>query len=279
MKSMIILAMSIVFMSCSTTNHPAKKQLVQEVMKVTGLKEQFSSLEGALDQQIAMLQANKEGKSLSPGQLIAQKNFNQEELIQSLEESITKQMKTEELQEIKTLYEDPMMKKITKIEEEKTADPDFMSHLQQFAVSSEVKKVTPQRIQIINQLDLATQGTEQLVNMQKSMLKNLFKAIGQGSGAKNQKEVNWEKLEESWDNSMTPIMKQYSMLTALYTYQDLSDEDISNYASLYQNNKALEKLGKTSFIGLNSYFKKWSEKTGKEVGIFYKNLIDSKKTE
>lgn len=129
----------------------------------------------------------------------------------------------------------PLFVKMSRLEQQASSDAEFKGMLA-FAEDLKAKPATPARQKLIARLDGVTAGGELALRGQLAVLGAFLKAINPSLPTNKQlSETKLQKILDSTRAQIEPSIHEIALLTHLYTYRSVSDEDLRAYIALYES--------------------------------------------
>jgi len=118
--------------------------------------------------------------------------------------------------------------------EEAASTPEAQARISEFAATFQANPPKPERLALIRRLDLATRATDFTTDV--SM--RVAVAVARGLVAAQSASIPASELDAALEAQRGPMRagaQRMVMLTFLYTYRDLSDEDVSAYVEFMES--------------------------------------------
>lgn len=172
----------------------------------------------------------------------------------------------------------PLVKKLTELELS-ASDISQFDAMVQFIDSLEDNEPSNERMEIINRLDVAIDASEITTKMALLSQRVVMRAIN--SVMPKEQQLSDEQLgqfeNDFWVSSRDPI-KENVLMTLLFAYRDVSDEDLNTYLKILESED-----GQWFYQTLNSAFMASMEGTTKNFGeafqVTFKKFFDEAQAE
>jgi hypothetical protein len=245
---------------------PAKEELVQQLMKLSGLDAQVRQIP------LQVMASFGEQKSRLPAEayeLTAQAlgtAFDAERMLKTVSKQVETNLDTATMQAALTWLKSGLGRKITGLEEA-ASTPQAYQQIQTYAKELENRPPPQPRLLLVRRLDVATNATETVVSIAETVTMSVAMALDGiqpkelQTGVerlKKQMELQRPQLRQGLQQEMTAAM--------LYTYQTCSDAELEQYIGFYESH-----AGKAYQQGLNVVLKGALLETSVSAG---KNLAD-----
>jgi hypothetical protein len=224
--------------------HPStavdQQALIRELMKVSGFEQQIKQIP-----QQALTSLERDGRDLPPAQYQALRRTLREAFSAT---TIARQVSKKLRSELDPLLEKELLdwlrsdlgKKIAKLEES-ARDPQAMKDMQAYATQIKEAPPPPERLALARQIDLASHATE--INLDILEATSFSVAISVDATLPGQQRQGEERLRLLMDRQRPKWRDDYQSLmvvSRLYTYQTLSDEELERYVEFLEGDTAQE---------------------------------------
>lgn len=133
------------------------------------------------------------------------------------------------------LLQSPLAKRMTALEVA-TGTPEEFQTMLQYAAGLATKPPSAKRVALVAELDKVSHATELTATLQIETLRSMLGAFASYSPA--EESATREKLNHIVNGGREQIVTtahQLVIVSYLYTYRDVSDEDLSKYITIYRN--------------------------------------------
>jgi hypothetical protein len=252
-------------------------QNIDELMTKSGLQRQIEQLpevvNASFEQRLSQESAVKPEEAARIKDILSQ-SYNPSAMLGSIKADITAGLTDQDIEPILSWLNSPLGQKITQLEE-KASSGDAYRNMQAFAAGLESNPAEPTRLDMIERLDQAAHITEFSVRMKIDMVLIMTESMSSAAGRNDfsreqllsQLEMNRPKIEEA--------SKQEAMISGLYTYQSLTDDELKDYINFYTSQAGV-KYANVVTQGLLTALQNGSKDMGEKLGNLLKPA-DAKK--
>jgi len=250
---------------------PAKEELIQQLMKLSGLDAQVRQLP------LQVLASFGEQKSQLPAEvydLTARAlgaAFDAERMLKTVSKQVETNLDTGTMQAALTWLKSGLGRKITGLEEA-ASTPQAYQQIQTYAKQLENRPPPQPRLLLVRRLDVATNATETVVSIAETVAMSVAMALDAIQPKELQTGV--ERLKKQMElqrSQMRQGLQQQMTAAMLYTYQTLSDAELDQYSGFYESH-----AGKVYQQGLNAALtgalSEASESAGKHLADVVRQL-------
>jgi hypothetical protein len=225
----LLLCITASITACGGTTEEDPGVLVDQVLELSGLNLQMDQYPDLIQQSMMQYQGQMDPERfLSLSQLIAE-GHDPELLKASLRQYFIDNYDQESLQAIKSQMELPLGVKMAGLEAQ-AMTPEALAGIQEYVQELQTNKPPESRMTLIENLDVATKGTDNSVNMIMGLMRSTTEVFGT--------ELFPEQLarETFLDSAITALRPQVEpsvmfsgRLFLLYTYRSTTDEELGEY--------------------------------------------------
>lgn len=240
--------------------HGLEEALIRELMRLSGLDKQLSEM-GAIS--LANLKEGEEQEML-PSHLynllisIVKEAYNVEKIRQHILEQVEKKLDSACIQDVLNWLRSPAGRRITRLEEAATT-PEGVRQMRAFAKQLQTNPPSQARVQLAKRLDEATNATELLLEMATVSFQEIVK-LTDASMPKGQlillsitpinyieeastllskeRQADHDRLSQQMKTKRQKMREEYqntTLVTFLYTYQDLTDDELETYLAFVES--------------------------------------------
>ncbi|VAX37769.1 hypothetical protein MNBD_UNCLBAC01-1486 [hydrothermal vent metagenome] len=256
-KFWIVLFLGI--MSVCSVEAQEKEGLLDDLIKKSGMYEQISQLPAYV--QAGMVQQQAAGISVEKSEVVSRilmEVFQPDILRKDVKNYLKDALEVNDIQEVLVWLDSSLGMKITKLEEQ-ASTPEAMGEMQQQA---EQLYTQTERVEIVSRLDEAIKATDAMVQMIENM--GIAAAIAAMSASEQESEMSQDEVVSMVKQGVTQYYDMYKNITIvsfLYSYQILSDEELMEYIQFAESNIG-KKYHKAGIEALNIAVKNASKKIG-----------------
>ncbi|GMR18312.1 MAG: hypothetical protein BMS9Abin33_0719 [Gammaproteobacteria bacterium] len=256
-------------------------QAVQELYVKSGMKDQLAQMAPAMDmgfQQVAQAKAKGTNQAMISSIRAAMMDaYAPQQLEKYALGHIFKKLKKKDINKVMEWLESGLGKKITKLEKD-ASTPKARQQLLAYAQSLQQTLPSEQRIgQVVSLMKVtkaAESATEVALGTQKAVMSAMFSAMPQAEANMGQMIIS--QLEAQRPKLMENMQNQV-LLTFLFTYRSLSDEELGQYVA-FASTKSGQKYHRVMTEALMRALSEAGTQLGKNMAeIISKNTKVSKK--
>lgn len=208
---------------------------VGTLMDKAGLNKQLEDIRQLIE--AGMAEANKETKSLTPEMLqevnrLAASAFDSEKLKKGVHDHLQANLSEADTRSTLAWLDSPLARKISQMEEQ-ASQPEAYTEMMGMA---DQLMANAGRVELVKKLDTAVKATETAmsaaVNTQTSLIAGLT------SGLKPELRPTFEAIQSEVKKNkgqMQPIIEAHTVLSYLYSYKDLTDDEIGRYLAFAES--------------------------------------------
>lgn len=235
-KKLFIFIISFCLLSYSHAQELDKKQikLIERVLTVSGVKKQLEGIGDMVKEQVTKSQDKLGPEAYAKINQSITQAYDADILYADILEYFKTHFNEERLSAIVEWYKSPTAKKITKLEIE-ASSPEGKEEMRKFAQQMALKPPRRETVTLIQRLDEVTNGSGLTLAVYTTTTRELLKAMN--SVAPPDKQATEAKLEEIMSNikkNVQPTLKYATLVDFLYTYRNLSEEELNKYISFYR---------------------------------------------
>jgi hypothetical protein len=241
-----------------------KEKLVGDLMEVSGLKRQVQQI----PEKVMMGARQSSARNQNP-ELVAEvekimlASFKPELFQQGVRDALTKGFDAKRVDNLMKAYASPLQKKMAALESAEIKPEDLAA----FAKSLKTQPPSAARLDLLKQLDAATQGTAFSVEIVGGVTRAMLSGVVGGDAAKLAKiDREYEKQKARVAGAMENVMTA----TLAFVYRDVSDDDLAAYAKFLGGEDA-KWLITQSMGGLLDTFKSSAQNAGEQIAALAKD--------
>jgi hypothetical protein len=244
------------------------EDLAIRLYKESGMQSQLKSMSGAFDQGFNRVAPEMPKETLNDLIQMGKDSFNEPTMAKIIVAHLNDKMTDDEMQKVLDWQSSKTAKKITRLENE-AATPDGQQKLMAYAQQLATKQPSKSYIAQIQQLAVASKSVDLAVeiasNMQYSMGAGMAMANADG------KPVDLDALAAQINKAKPQLQQQiaqYIMVSMLYTYQDLSEQELKDYIA-FVSSPVGNSFYAAMFGGIDKAFVKVGQHYGKALGEYF----------
>ena len=218
--------------------HYSKEALARELYELSGLEKQVAQLG-----EVSVAGLNEEYeqgglperyyKYLLP---LARDAYNAHKIRRDLLQRIEKNLDATCIEAILSWLRSPQGRKIT-IAEEAASTPEGIQRMQAFAAQLQTYPTSLRRLQLVKRLDKATNSTELMIDMATITVHGVMKELN--AILPSAQRVDHYTLEQQMNTQRSQMRRSFQnvcIVSSLYTYQSLSDDELERYVEFAESN-------------------------------------------
>lgn len=222
--------------------HPPDDRLDQ-VLEASGITSQVLGIDGQIQQQVA---TNPDLAKLPPADAARVRTavtsaFKGQEILQYVRGELAQRLKSDDIEALKKFYADPFIKRVTQLE--KAMDkPDAAAQVQQYARKLQSTPAPASRVGLVGRLDQKIGGSDFAYAIASSGITGMLDGINRSLEPKRQ--LSPAALDKHAEKALAQIrqpMANFMMVSYLYTYRSLNDDELERYVKSYDT-PAVSKL-------------------------------------
>lgn len=254
MKSLVVL-MSLFFFSINAIADIGKSNKIDSILALSGNKKINEDLEKMIDTQSRNLDSKIPSESRDAIAKVFRENFSAKELNKRMVNALEGHYSTTDIEEMYSFYNIPDIKRVSKLEEE-SFGPGTERSREDYFKSLRSNPPSKERINIIMNFFNQARFTEQSVDIVVAVQIALASALGKNFSADELKALR---------TNLTPQMEQVNLANALFTYKDLSNDELKRYYEKVASNSRIMKMGNIYITELRNYTTQWASHVGKAI--------------
>jgi uncharacterized protein (UPF0335 family) len=212
-----------------------KEALTGRLMKMSGLEEQLNQIK---EHVFANLNEAKETLPAEVYEAITQamaEAYEGKKMREIVSARLSANLNIEEMRGILNWLQSGLGRKITGLEEA-ASTPEAFESMQTFTRQLQINPPTPQRLELSQRLDYATNATTMAVDI--ILLTAYGVAAALDTIMPEDQRTDLDKLREEIESQrpeLTPFMQQMTIASFLFTYRTLGDAEIERYIAFYES--------------------------------------------
>ncbi|MEJ2690016.1 MAG: DUF2059 domain-containing protein, partial [Deltaproteobacteria bacterium] len=250
---------------------------IQALYVKSGLDKQLEQLPLVI--QASFEQASQADKTIQklPGNIISiiktsiREAFNPASLKAAMLTEIRENLAAQDIEEVLDWLDSPLGKKCTKLEEA-ASTPDAFAKMQQYAARIQKSPPTAKRLNILQKLDSAVKGTESGVDI--AINCQVAVALATVSTLPSEQQRSLKDISRELEKNrpqLEAMVRSQVLLTHLYTYRNLTDDEIQQYIE-FASSPAGSKYHSVTGEALKKAFYAGSIRWGKSIGEAMKQM-------
>lgn len=224
----------------SVEDRHRKEELIRELWELSGMKKQVA--------QLGELAAAGLNEEYQQGRLpsdfyqylfpLTKDAYNVDKIRRDLLERIEKDLDSECIEAVLTWLRSPLGRKVTSLEEAATT-PEGLRLMQTFAAELETNPPSQARLRLVKRLDVATNASDMMLDMATITVHQVMNGVIAIMPMTPGLDQNALELHMSAKRElMRQVFQQAAMITYLYTYQSLSDDEFDRYITFAESDDA-----------------------------------------
>lgn len=210
------------------------KSEIDTFFQLSGLEQQIRELPEIITEQF-----NDEKDLLTPASQrtvlsIISTAFEPNQLVNDARKFLEQSENARFITEINAWLESDLTKKMNDLEMASNEDATFQQR-DQFFNSLDDNMPSESRLELVNRLESSTEATYYLVSVITDMYLSLIKIMSPYMPPDNQIAASrYPELRNTIMNELMPMYRNITLAMNLYTYRDVSDEELEQYVSFYE---------------------------------------------
>jgi len=209
---------------------PNISQEVDQLMKITGLKQMIDTFPQEIEAQINQQKmGNPNGALTEEESRLLFSHFSADTIYQSLKQHLSRTLDSREISTLLQVHDKPLMKRIVTAE---VASSSIESQKEMAAFIAGLRHRPPsdQRMKMIQQLDRASMSTDSVIYIIEMMMLGMGELMMERNGELNT--ASKAQMEETITNTIRLIegeLRQQIIMSMHYIYRDFSDAEVMRY--------------------------------------------------
>ena len=232
----------------------------EELLDLSGVEKQIKNFDELLKKQLDFDMGPKDGPAWTK---IMAKHFKSKFILAEIRKEF-KNVPTDQLKEMVESFNDPLMKKVSKLEELATAS-EAQEQFEEFSSDYDNQPPNEERELLIKNIDQLSGSTENTVSMVMAMMKGA--QIGQNAELPQSEKISPQEIEEAMKEIRPQIKEMMAVSmqkTQAFAYKDLPNEDLKELAEKLRE-KNVKKYQDLINKGITRAFSNMGENLGKDM--------------
>ncbi len=232
----------------------------EELLDLSGVEKQIKNFDELLKKQLDFDMGSKDGPAWTK---IMAKHFKSKFILAEIRKEF-KNIPADELKGMVESFNDPLMKKVSKLEELATAS-EAQEQFEEFSSDYDNQPPNPEREQLIKSIDQLSGSTENTVSMVMAMMKGA--QVGQNAELPQSEKIPPEEIEEAMKEIRPQIKEMMAVSmqkTQAFAYKDLPNEELRELAERLKE-KNVKKYQDLINKGITRAFSNMGENLGKDM--------------
>ncbi|MCA9401587.1 MAG: hypothetical protein KC713_08160 [Candidatus Omnitrophica bacterium] len=254
---------------------PTTQEKVEQALSLSGANEQIQAIPESLLRQLQQDQQQAEEfddevytKMISTAEEI----YRADRFSTSMKDYFAAQLDETFLNESLSWYQSALGRKVVGMEVSmsKNSDPN---KIRDFAEQMKENPLDSQRVELVNELNDTVKATELAINLTLASFKGIAKALSVVMPEEERMTPEEMKAMENelWLQMQEP-MQENTILSFLYTYQNLTDEELQSYIDFCQSDAGLW-FNNTISAGMIDMIAEASDEMGAKLQGVFKEII------
>lgn len=227
----IVAALLCTSLSVSADNTDA---LIGEVLSLAGVGKQLEEISHFAKNEIETRKealAESDYRSLKNGMTSV---FASEKLRQTVEKSLAQAARDARFAAWRDTLKQPLITKMAQLENQASGEAAFRE-LSAYAEKLQQFPPPPARVDLVTRLAKATYATDLAMDSHIAVTKTLLRLINPSLPENKRLDAKKEeRILTDLRSQLAENLKDVAMITYLYTYRDVSDEELNQYTALYE---------------------------------------------
>ncbi|MGD8569648.1 MAG: DUF2059 domain-containing protein [Gammaproteobacteria bacterium] len=250
--------------------------LATRIYKVSGMQSQLESMSAAFDQGFGQFANNVPQKTLDDLIKIGKDAFHEPAMGKIIVAHLAENMTDDQMKKVLDWHTTKIAKKITQLENE-AATPEGQKKLLAYAQQLSTQQPEQTYIAQIQKLAIASKSIDLAVEIASNMQFSM--GAGMAMATSGDKAVDLDAIAAQIEKAKPQLqqqLSQYIFITMLYTYKDLSKQELTRYIE-FANSPTGSKFYTAMFGGIDKAFVKVGKQYGKALGEYFEQ--DAKQSE
>ena len=232
----------------------------EELLDVSGVENQIKNFDELLKRQLDLDLEGEEGVAWKKNMA---KNFKSKFILEEIKKEF-QNVSPGELKEMLSSFEDPLMRKVSKLEEMATMS-DSREQFEEFSKDFDNLPPDPEREKLIKDIDKHSGSTENTVNMMMALMKG--SQMGQNSDLPAGEQIEEKEIAEAMEEirpQIKDMMANSMHRNQQFAYKDLHNKDLKDLSKKLQESK-VKKYQEMIGRGITRAFSKMGENFGRDM--------------
>ncbi|MBG08604.1 MAG: hypothetical protein CME68_07585 [Halobacteriovoraceae bacterium] len=232
----------------------------EELLDLSGVEKQIKNFDELLKKQLDFDMGSKDGPAWTK---IMAKHFKSKFILAEIRKEF-KNIPADELKEMVESFNDPLMKKVSKLEELATAS-EAQEQFEEFSDDYDKQPPNEERERLIKSIDQLSGSTENTVNMVMAMMKGA--QVGQNAELPQSERIPPQEIDEAMKEIKPQIKEMMAVSmqkTQAFAYKDLPNEELKDLAEKLRE-KNVKKYQNLINKGITRAFSNMGENLGKDM--------------
>ena len=262
MKNKLVTSVIVALISINTFAQSNLKT-VDQVMVLSGIKDQLSRLDGTIASKIEEKKSTfATAEQFEQFKKIMTTGLNSQNALKYFAEYLEKYSKEDSMKLVVTFFDNPFMQEFNRIEKE-AASPEKQKDMAAYFQTLKDAPPAQGRIQQLVTLNQEMKSSELTLKLVKNLILSMIK--GANYNQPKDKQISDEEIKSKLATSLPANFEQQMtnqiIAYALFTYKDVSDEKMNKYIEVWYT--PIGKYGINQLLNALDYsFSKMSEITG-----------------
>lgn len=259
---LLMLTVSIVF---NTSFAQVNNELVDQLNNETGVTESFSNIDQVVTNTIANITTTNTKLTDAEKQQLQKifiEGLSSKKLLSKVNNRISQSMHEDDIHNILELYETELFQKI-KAQETKLMVDERVKAFMDYANNINENKPSQKRLQLVEKLDDVTHASENTANMMGKFFATMIRGFNKIENKASEQEL--DKTITSVQEFMVQSTKQQIKLSCLFAYQDISDDELSEYIAILENNQNMRVYNQAVLDGTSDVLEEFADYIPKEI--------------
>ncbi|TDJ05810.1 MAG: hypothetical protein E2O68_05860 [Deltaproteobacteria bacterium] len=238
------------------TKDSDKKEIVGEILETTSTSNSLKSIDYIIDDRLREAQEYLSPEQYGRLEKVLKKHFDGTKIVKRITEHLAKNLSLKELKDLQERTEDPFLTKVWSLEEYANS-PEGVQAFEEFQANP-----TEERLALIKEFDLVAGGTDSVVELNSAIVRGILE--GSNSSMPKDQRMNLDQITELTATLAEQIrdgLDDKVVNNLLFTYQDLSDDELSELVERGQDN-----LFSKANLLIQDKLKKILLEGGREIG-------------
>ncbi|MBI4546800.1 MAG: hypothetical protein HY707_02385 [Ignavibacteriae bacterium] len=263
-KRLLAIAFLCCISSIVSAQGGASDTLIQEVLELSGAKQQIAQLTEIMEQQLARQRSSMKSKDFALVDSILYDAYDPDTLYQIVVDYFKESYDEKQCTSLLDWLRTPLSQTLSTLEIQ-ASTPDGQEDMEVYARDLQYKSAAQARIDVVHQLDNAIHATELVLKILTNTFRELMLAITPVlSSEKRVNEGELQLLTEQMRSELEPTIKEATKVSFLFTYRSVSADELRRYIRFYESETG-QWFSRVSSEGLIRALTHAIRKAGREI--------------
>ncbi|MFA6282318.1 MAG: hypothetical protein WCY05_07455 [Candidatus Omnitrophota bacterium] len=228
----------------------SRNALIEKVLLLSNIKEQSEAIPLLAKDEYSQYKTRIAPEIFTQGDKTIADSYNGSEIYKLVFEYFKDNFNREYILAVKEFLSSPLSEKISELEQ-KVSTPQGLGEMKKFGNDLQANPPTKERSNLIKELDTAIGATDLQIETTVTMYEGMAKAvlpITENDSRRSESEL--KNMSDQMRKELKSMLKGVISISFLYTYQQLSDEELKLYINFWSSDagKWFNKVSSEAFI-------------------------------